>query len=526
MRFSRLLVVASCACSGGAFALSIDGDTQLHAAVGQRLQVAVPVSFASDEVSRLYYRLTPAAGLADAEERAAAAVHASFSPAGPAIVLTTSTRVTVPAMRLHLEVGAGSMVVSRDLTVLFDIPDLTSSAPLDAPATATKPAADSVPAQSDSAVPAGARAIAIQKEEDQKTPLSYGDGALRSGEAASATAAQAAPRVAHAPVARLAPRPHYFNTYQVKPGDTLGSIAEHLSRAGAGGTDAVMLAVFEANIENFPLGDPMHPLVGHKLGIPTAAAIAGEPAYRVAEFKDYLRDPMGEWQVPVNLLPWRDAPAEPVERKPSFWRRPHTLIGAGVLSLLLWGLRKFFAGGAHTRTHVARRALTTAGVPAVHPNAFTPPPSDSSRDRKLLLVPEPQDSESEQVEISRLRSLLNQQPTRADLRLRLAQRLYEARRSAGFAEVALPLEESLSPEAWERVRVMGHELLPSDFRFQPQAGITPAPELLSMLQQSQAAKKAPPSVPGSGAVEFDLQAEMELVEKSRSKVFRGGGQPA
>src|SRR5882757_1672852 len=178
MRHSRLFFPALFAACGVAHALSINGEMQLHAAVGQPLSVAVPITLAGDEVSRIYYRLTPASGLAEAEERAAAQVHAAYDPTAPAIVLSTSTRVTVPAMRLHLEVGVGSVVVSRDLTVLYDIPDLSKSSPLDAPAPVVGqvvPKSDN-PAQAAAApasvaVPDGAHAVSIGKEESQKTAI-------------------------------------------------------------------------------------------------------------------------------------------------------------------------------------------------------------------------------------------------------------------------------------------------------------------------------------------------------------------
>jgi len=126
-----------------------------------------------------------------------------------------------------------------------------------------------------------------------------------------------------------------------------------------------------------------------------------------------------------------------------------------------------------------------------------------------------------QSEIARLRELLVQQPGRADIRLRLAQRLFEARRAIGFAEVALPLEQVLSPEAWERVRAMGHELLPSDFRFQPQSGLTPAPELVSLLERKGAPQTAPAAETAS--IDFDFHGEMARVDKARSDVFGKGG---
>jgi len=534
MHLSRLLVLALFACCGAARALSIDGELQLHAAVGQPLSVSVPITLADDEISRIYYRLTPASGLAEAEERAAASVHASYDPTVPAIVLSTSARVTVPAMRLHLEVGAGSVVVSRDLTVLYDIPDLNKSSPLETPTPVVGPVvgqsanppgqlARTAPNPAAAAVPDGAHAISIGKEEDQKTAIAYGDAAARSDSLSGAAAPAAAQTALSQTV--IAPRPKYFNNYQVKKGDTLAGIGAHFARAGAGNADAVMLAVFEANIDDFVAADPQHPIVGRLLGIPDAASIGSEPAYRIAEFKDYLRKPVGEWQVPVTLL---HRVADPVQEAPGetpLWRQPRNLIGAAVLLLLLWGLRKLFAGGKHKRAMAARRALASGGAPTLPTSMLMASAGGGLAREPMRELVAPPPPETEQAEIARLRELLAQQPGRADIRLRLAQRLFEARRAAGFAEVALPLETVLSPEAWERVRAMGHELLPSDFRFQPQAGIAPAPELLSLLEQRAATQQAAAPAAESGTIDFDFHGEMARVDKARSDVFGGGGGP-
>lgn len=524
MRFLKPASLALLACCGAARALSIDGEPQLHAAVGQPLSVSVPVSLAGDELSRIYYRLTPAAGLADAEERAAAAVHASYDPAGPAIQLSTATRVTVPAIRLHLEVGAGSVVVSRDLTVLFDIPDLSQSAPLDQPAAkaATKDQNDARDPLTATAAPEGTRAVAIRKEEDQKTPVAFGDAAAHS----SALAASAAPQAASTQMV-IAPRPRYFNTYQVKKGDTLSSIAAHLSRAGAGEPEAVMLAVFEANIDQFPAGDPMHPIPGRQLGIPDAASISSEPHYRITEFKDYLRRPVGEWQTPVTLQPKPVEPVEEAKPKPLLpWRYLRILIGLAALLLVLTGLRRLFSGGGHARAVAARRSSISGGAPVVQPNMMLLAKGPELVRELPVQLMAPPAAEAEQTEIARLRELLDQQPARADLRLRLAQRLYEARRAAGFADVALPLEDVLSPDAWERVRAMGHELLPSDFRFLPADGSAqPAPDLHALLEHKPAAVPSP-QAPPAAAIDFDFHDEMERVDKARREVFGSGGKQA
>jgi hypothetical protein len=512
-------------CCGPAWALSIDGEAQLHAAFGQPLSVAVPVSLAGDEVSRLYYRLTPAAGLAEAEEHAAASVHAGYDPATSAITLSTSSRVTVPAIRLHLELGAGDVVVGRDITVLFDLPDLNASAPLVQAAAQPMPKPTAGEARAElaaMAVPDGARGIAIQKQEPQ------GAGALAFGDSAARTAAPAAPAQ---PQMVLAPPPHYFNRYQVRRGDTLATIGEHFARAGAGSAEAVMLAVYEANVEDFPTGDPQHPIVGRQLDVPDAASIGTEPRYRISEFREYLRKPVGEWQVPVNLQRRKAtaAPAEePVVQLPWWRRNLHLLIGLAAVALLVMGLRKLFSRSHYARAVAeARRAANPGAAPAqpgMFINAFEPPREPASAS---LLTPEP---ETEHAEVTRLRELLEQQPTRADLRLRLVQRLYEARRASGFAEVALPLRHVLQAEPWEKVRQMGHELLPYDYRFQPQQALTAlSPAMRALMEPVRPPEPAPPApapAPGAATIDFDFHGEMSRVDKARRDVFgdRGGGQ--
>jgi hypothetical protein len=524
MRLLNALGVVCLFCCGAARALSIDGDPQLHSAVGQPLAVAVPISLSGDEVSRVYYRLTPGAGLAEAEERAAASVHAGYDPNGPSIVLSTAERVTVPAIRVRLEIGAGSVVVSRDLTVLFDLPDLNNSAPLDASAHALRPTNDAHAELSTEAAPEGARGIGIRKEEQQGAPVAFGDAASRR----TAASAQAqAPVPTAAPQMVIAPRPRYFNSYQVKRGDTLASIAEHLARAGAGNAEAVMLAVYEANVEAFPPGDPQHPIAGRQLDIPDAASIGTEPRYRINEFRDYLRKPVGEWQVPVTLMRKAAAAAEEAAPTVPWWsRNSHLLFGLAGLALLLLGLRRLFRRSEYARAAAAARRLSnnvSSAPPAVLSNllqAQSPAPREPA---PSLLLAAPQPQETEQAEIARLRELLDQQPTRADLRLRLAQRLYEARRAVGFAEVALPLQQVLNPEPWEKVRAMGHELLPLDYRFQPQhASASPGLEAFEEPEQKAAAQ------PASSAIDFDFHGEMARVDKARRDVFGNGtgGQPA
>ncbi|HWY26037.1 MAG TPA: hypothetical protein VNX47_14015 [Nevskia sp.] len=70
-------------------------------------------------------------------------------------------------------------------------------------------------------------------------------------------------------------------------------------------------------------------------------------------------------------------------------------------------------------------------------------------------------------EIDRLRQALARNPRRGDIRLELARELYDAGEAQEFLRVALPLEEVLHEESWERIRAMGHELLPGEYRFFP-----------------------------------------------------------
>jgi hypothetical protein len=81
-------------------------------------------------------------------------------------------------------------------------------------------------------------------------------------------------------------------------------------------------------------------------------------------------------------------------------------------------------------------------------------------------------------EIDRLRQALTQNPRRGDIRLELARELYDAGEAEEFLKVALPLEGILHEESWERIRAMGHQLLPGEYRFFPrvvesEAGIPP-----------------------------------------------------
>lgn len=70
-------------------------------------------------------------------------------------------------------------------------------------------------------------------------------------------------------------------------------------------------------------------------------------------------------------------------------------------------------------------------------------------------------------QLDHLREALARNPRRGDIRLELARQLYEAGEAQEFLKVALPLEEMLHEESWERVRAMGHQLLPREYRFFP-----------------------------------------------------------
>ena len=424
-----------------AWALSVDGRSQIHAVIGQPLSVAVPVSFAGVNPATVTVKVVPGPDLPDEEEVVAASVQAVYDAEHSVVRLTTPRRVLVPALNLHLVVSAGSLVVNQDIDVLVDVPDLNTQhyAPDSSAAAAIQPAPAPEPQT------AGIRVLTIEK------PVTlgrrYGDassrGAAEDGERPSATPPPPPPLPD--------PRPH---SWQTKAGETLSGIARSLAGAWHVSSEAMSLALYEANSEAFAAKNPEQALAGHRLEVPDDVVVNSEPAARVAEFRAWLRQPAQPWK--PRSFPSLDPLPPPDHPGPPWWMAQALVtVTAGAAALLIVSL---------LLRRIRLRRLVTRYVPmsAVQVKKVrriiipTPPP------RRGLS----QGAVTEKLRIKRLREMLDHNPFRSDIRYRLAERLHKAGDGRTFGQIAPPLRPSLSPEAWERICKMGRELLPDDPRFQ------------------------------------------------------------
>jgi hypothetical protein len=495
MMRSRLLAAFLLLCCADVRALSLDGDAQLHATVGQPLNTAVPLTLAPGEASKLVIEVSPVATQPKIEREAAGSVTAEYvdTASGPAVHLVSPSRITVPTISLHLEVSAGGVTVARDLSVLFDVPDLYAQSSF---AGGNR---GSVTAGTDASM----RALNIRR--DERSAVTAGDAA------------------ANGPVAPADEEGGRSSRYQVRSGDTLPKIAARLADAYPAGADALSLAIYEANPQAFKPGDPEHPIFSRELVIPNTLRVNDEPADRVSAFKQYLRHPGDGWTLPARPAP-AAAPAIilPPDEQPLFRHLP-LLVAAGVLlivvPLLLLVIQRMLRPLRRLRRmrryHTMPPPSWSTALPARVPPAppaqpepsrevtvpFEPRPAAGPRPvfydleagpepvpmaeplRESLplraslplrdSLPEPgpgfaADEASEPVELARLRYMLQVRPERADIRLRLVHRLYDLRRGEHFAEIALPLRSVLPATAWQNVRAMAHELLPDDPRFTAQ----------------------------------------------------------
>ena len=421
-----------------ALALSVDGRSQIHAVIGQPLSVAVPVSFAGVNPATVTVRVVPSPDLPDEEALVAASVQASYDPEHSVVRLSTPRRVLVPTLGLHLVVTAGSLVVNQDLDVLVDVPDLNAQH------FAQSDAAPAAPAAVEAQTP-GIRVLTIARPVPQGRQ--YGDAATR-GAPADAERPSATPPPPPPPPD---PRPR---TWQVKPGETLSGIARNLAGVYHVAPEPMSLALYEANSAAFSARAPELAIAGRTLRVPDDVVVSSEPAGRVAQFRGWLRQPLGAWQ--LRTFPSLD-PAQPAAHPGAPWWMAQALVtvtGAGILLLAL----------AIPLRRLRLRRLVTRYVPMS---------AVQVKKVKRIIIPAPpprrglsQGSVTEKLRIKRLREMLDHNPFRSDIRYRLAERLHKAGDSRTFAQIAPPLRPSLSPEAWGRVCKMGRELLPDDPRFQ------------------------------------------------------------
>ncbi|MBV8062728.1 MAG: hypothetical protein JOY51_03985 [Nevskia sp.] len=424
-----------------AWALSVDGRSQIHAVIGQPLAVAVPVSFAGVNPSQVTVRVAPGPDLPDEEELVAASVQAVYDPEHSLVRLSTPRRVLVPTLNLHLMVSAGSLVVNQDIDVLVDVPDL--NAQHFAAADAVAPAA--APGTGETQTP-GIRVLTIEKP--AAPARRYGDSAERgAGTDADAERPSVTPPPPPPPPD---PRP---KSWQVKPGETLSGISRNLAAAYHVAPEPMSLALYEANSQAFSPRAPEQAIAGRRLQVPEDVVVAGEPAGRVAQFRAWLRQPLGAWQ--LRSFPSLDA--APAASSDAPWWLAQTLgtvVAAGLALLLASTLLK----------RLRLRRLVTRYVPMS---------AVQVKKVRRIIIPAPpprrglsQGTVTEKLRIKRLREMLDHNPFRSDIRYRLAERLHKAGDGRTFAQIAPPLRPSLSPEAWGRICKMGRELLPDDPRFQ------------------------------------------------------------
>jgi hypothetical protein len=481
-RLPLLLILSSMP----ATALVLDGHSRVHAVIGQPLSVVLPLSFSGGPTGGVDVRVMPAPGLADAEEEVAESVTASYDAAHSLVRLSTPQRVLVPAISLHLVISTGSFVVNRDFDVLVDLPDFNREYDR-APATAEAGAGSTATAAAEGVAPS----LLIVPGEGQPAS-SYGDSSVRD---VALRVDAPRPQAGAATAPRPAPRP---DSYAVRSGDTLSGIAAQLAKARAVPAAPLGLALYEANPQAFPPTAPEHPIPGKQLLVPEPLVVRSEPAERVSAFGQYLKHPLGTWQLPSFVSFGEAAVERPVAaRAQAQFFRP--LLTVLLVALLLGALaeagRRFAPRlapqpGLGEASRWSREALLPAWrqlmqtaaeqmhfdwrrllpqKPAVPPDAAPEElPEQLPQAVANETLPErempPADSGLEQ-ETRRLRQMLIEQPWRSDLRYQLAQRLYKAGDARGFGDMAAPLKQVLNGESWQRVSAMGRQLLPGDARF-------------------------------------------------------------
>lgn len=454
----RRPAIARCACAGllalaallscaAARALSLDSRSQLHAVIGQPLSLDLPLSLAGAAANAVTVQVMPQPDLPDEEQAVAESVHARYDAAGEQVHLSTTQRVLVPAIGLHLVVTAGALVLNHDVDVLVDVPDLYTQHTARAEAAPTGAAEPSAPA---AAPQPGLRLYAITRP--QPPARGFGDAASAAPAAADPDAAARPSVTPPPPPPPPDPRP---KTWRTRPGDTLSGIARRLAPLFDTSPEALSLALYEANSGAFQPWAPEQVIAGRVLQVPDEFVSRGEPAERVARFHAWLRQPQGAWQ-PYDYLPFRDAAAQPPLSAPHPDFAGAIALVAAVALLLL--------AGALLLRRLRLRSLMTRYVPMS---------AVQVRKIRRIVIPAPpprrglsQGAVTEKLRIKRLREVLDHYPFRSDIRYRLAQRLHKAGDGRTFAQIAPPLRPSLSPEAWARICAMGRELVPDDPRFQ------------------------------------------------------------
>ncbi|MFM7706364.1 MAG: FimV/HubP family polar landmark protein, partial [Rubrivivax sp.] len=198
------------------------------------------------------------------------------------IRLSSSRAVQEPFLDVILELtwAAGRLV--REYTLLVDPPRAAAApaavtAPVAgaAPAAAPAPAAPATPAQTPAAAPPAAPAtapvVAAATPAPAPAPATAGAPAV-----APATAAARAAPPTPVPAAAAGARGSAAGPLRVKPGDTLGGIAQRVRPEGVS-LDQMLVALFRANPQAFIGGNLNLVKAGAVLEVPSAEQVAAVP---------------------------------------------------------------------------------------------------------------------------------------------------------------------------------------------------------------------------------------------------------
>ena len=212
------------------------GRITVQSALGQPLRAEVEVTAVSrEEAASLAVKLATAAAFRQANldfNPALSGLRVSLGQrdSGYVVRISSPTPVNEPYLDLLLELSSSSGRVMREYTILLDPPALRAAP--------------------DVVAPAASRA------------------------AAPAPAAAAAPAAPRPPAAPAAAPSATASTYEVKRGDTLGSIAER-TRPSSASLDQMLLALFQANPEAFIGGNMNNLRAGSVLKVPEEQQVRG-----------------------------------------------------------------------------------------------------------------------------------------------------------------------------------------------------------------------------------------------------------
>ena len=293
-----------------AFAVALALTTAAHAAglgrltvlssLGQPLLAEIEISLQPGEEENLSARLAPR----EAFDQAGIDVNPVLNSVRiaierrdkrPFLRVTSLQPVSEPFLDLLIELQWSSGRLVREYTFLLDPPEYRSrqqaiaSTPLppmptEKPAAPEeKPAAEAPPAEPASAPQAAA------------TPAPAAE---------AAPVAPAAPAASAAPATPAAPEKPAANSYQVKRGDTLGTIAQQNLRPGVS-LNQMLIAIFRANEDAFIRGNVNLVRTGKILNIPEADSVGSVDAEEANRLVKEHHDQFMEYRSRLAAVPAR-----------------------------------------------------------------------------------------------------------------------------------------------------------------------------------------------------------------------------